>query len=541
MALFVGPISLGRLRAREDGTFMTTTIQTRRRSAGGGIGQRAARHRFALCTLAVIGLFAAGRAQGLEIAGVLPNSIGLPEVNIVLRSTAGEAPYSGLDSFAFPLTSLRMIYDTGASGMIVFEGPAQALSLPVAQFSAIDIAFADVGIGGSAAFQVSDDLQMSLGSFTQDPPNPYTADSDYPRQSPGLRLQLGPPGSAGLFISDFTQLGVAGMPAMAGRVSVINPKLAEVSFFELTPADTIHTHVYDPAVPPETGPGILTSDFHVELFMKSFDRFTQTTPAGATGPTLNANPFIGPDPLAALEGASPPPDTPPGITISLNGSEATGTFLLDSGAQITSVSSAMALTVGVRYWAPGDPGHDPGSPATLVLDADGSLVPDQFTVTIGGIAGTTTIAGFYLDSLLVRTMEGDPLVDSHPDHLRFVPAPVYVHDIELMDPVTLDTFAFDGIFGTNYLFGSGDLSALAGFEVPFRTGPFEWLVLDFDSSPPTLGLILAPAPTPTATPTATPTPIPEPGAILQLVAGGVGLAFLNDRWMRKNRRTKPTS
>ena len=34
---------------------------------------------------------------------------------------------SGLDSFAFPLTALRMIYDTGASGVILFEGPAQAL------------------------------------------------------------------------------------------------------------------------------------------------------------------------------------------------------------------------------------------------------------------------------------------------------------------------------------------------------------------------------------------------------------------------------
>jgi hypothetical protein len=330
---------------------------------------------------------------------------------------------------------------------------------------------------------------------------------------------------------------------MAGWVSVINPKLAEVSFFELTPADTIHTHVYDPAVPPETGPGILASDYHVELSMKSFDRFTETTPAGATGPTLNANPFIGPDPLAALEGVSPLPDTPPGITVSLDGSEATGTFLLDTGSQITSISSAMALTVGVRYWEPGDPGYDPGSPATLVMDADGSLVPNQFTVTIGGIAGTTTIAGFYLDSLLVRTIEGDPLVDSDPNHLRFVPAPVYVHDIELMDPVTMDTFTFDGIFGTNYLFGSGDLSALSGFDVPFRPGPFEWLVLDFDWSPPTLGLILTPAATPAATPTATPTPTPtpEPSAVLQLVAVGVGLAFLKNRRMRKNQRTKPTS
>jgi hypothetical protein len=456
-------------------------------------------------------LLAAGRVQALDIDGVLPTSIGLPEANVVLRPVAGAGPYSGLDSFGFPLTSLRMIYDTGASGVIVFEGPAQALALPVAQFLGSDVVFTDVGVGGSTTFDVSDALHMSLGNFTQDPPDPYTADEDYPRQYADLRLQLGPPGSAALFLADFTQLGIAGMPAMTGRVSVINPKLAEVSLSELTPANTIHTYVYDPSVPPESGPGILTPDLHVELFMKSFDRFTQTTPTGASGPALHANPFIGPDPLAALEGVFPLPTTPPGITLSRGGSHATGTFLLDTGSQITSISSAMASALGVRYWAPGDPGYDPENPATLVNDADGSLIADQFTIEISGISGTTTIAGFHVDSLLVRTMEGNPLVDDDPKHLDFVSAPVFVHDIELMDPVTLDSFTFDGVLGTNYLFGSGDLSALSGFDVPFRPGPFASLVLDFDSSPPTLGLVLPP-------------PVPLPPALHIVTAGLVGLA-----------------
>jgi hypothetical protein len=363
---------------------------------------------------------------------------------------------------------------------------------------------------------------MSLGNFAQDPPNPYTVDEDYPRQSADLRLQLGPPGSAALFISDFTQLGVAGMPAMAGRVSVINPKLAEVSFFEVTPADTIHTYVYDPAVPPESGPGIRTPDLHVELLMKSFDRFTQTTPVGATGPTLSANPFIGPDPLAALEGVFPLPTTPPGITLSLGGSQVTGTFLLDTGSQITSISSALALTLGVRYWEPGDPGYDPATPATLVNATDGSLIANQFTVSISGIAGTTTIAGFNLDSLLVRTMEGDPNVDGDPHHLDFISAPVFVHDIELLDPVTLDSFTFDGILGTNYLFGSGDLSALAGFDVPFRPGPFELLVLDFDAPIPTLGLVFP-----------TPVPVALPLALHVMTAGLIGLVGVGQLRSRK--------
>jgi len=475
----------------------------------------------ALGAIAAICTVSAGRAAAHDIPGVLPNSIGLPEVNVVLRPTAGAAPYSGVDSFDFPLTNLRMIYDTGASGVILFEGPALALSVPVAQFMGSDVVFSDVGVGGSTTFGVSDPLHMSMGNFVQDPPDPYTSDDDYPRENPGLGLQLGPPGSAALFLADITQLGIVGVPAMADRVSVINPKLAEVSLDELTPADTIHTYVYDPAVPPEDGPGILTPNVRVELTLKSFDRFTETTPAGATGPTLGENPFIGPDPLAALEGVSPPPTTPPGITVTLGGSETTGTFLLDTGSQITSISSAMALALGVRYWAPGDPGYDPAFPATLVFDADGSLVPDQFTVDISGTGGTTTIAGFNADSLLVRTLEGDPLDDSDPEHLNFVTAPVYVQDIELLDPVTLDTFTFDGILGTNYLFGSGNLLALSGFEVPFREGPFEWLVLDLAASTPTLGVII---------PGVVPVPIPP---ATHLVLAGI-LAVLGPRLARAN-------
>jgi hypothetical protein len=121
-------------------------------------------------------------------------------------------------------------------------------------------------------------------------------------------------------------------------------------------------------------------------------------------------------------------------------------------------------------------------------------------------------------------MEGDPLDDTDPNHLNFFSAPVFVHDIELMDPVTLDTFTFDGILGTNYLFGSGDLSALSGFAVPFREGPFEWLVLDLDASTPTLGVIFpAPASVP-ALPTA-----------FHLVAAGL-LGVVGTRFLRVRRR-----
>jgi hypothetical protein len=52
---------------------------------------------------------------------------------------------------------------------------------------------------------------------------------------------------------------------------------------------------------------------------------------------------------------------------------------------------------------------------------------------------------------------------------------------------------------------------------------------------PTATPTVSPTTTPTATPTVSPTPTPEPGVILQLFSGGIGLAFLNRRRMRKNR------
>ena len=57
---------------------------------------------------------------------------------------------------------------------------------------------------------------------------------------------------------------------------------------------------------------------------------------------------------------------------------------------------------------------------------------------------------------------------------------------------------------------------------------------------PTATPTVSPTTTPTATPTASPTPTPEPGVILQLFAGGIGLAFLNRRRMRKDRGSSRT-
>lgn len=439
--------------------------------------------------LMLAGCLFANYVVAFEVTGVRPNAIGLPEVNIVLKPSAGVPPYSGLDDVADAFTNLRFVFDTGASGMVLFENQTLKLGVPSQQSTEGAVIFSDVGVGGSTDFNVSQPTHLSLGHFDQEPPDAYNAgteQTDYPRQYSNIRLQLGPAGSGGGFLGPLGLSGIAGTPVMLGRISVVQPKFAEQFF------GTIHTYVYDPNETPVAGPGILPTNLHIELSLKSFIRFTKTTPDGAPGPSLATNPFIGPDPLAAFEGQSPPlPTLPPGVRLSHNGKQVAASFLLDTGNQTSSISSKIAEQLNVRY-VPGTHGtadpsletFDPMNPASL-----GVVIEDQFQITVAGIAGNVVIAGFFLDSLQIKTQEGDPSSDTDPAHLNFPNAPVYIQDIELLDPLTMDTFVIDGIVGMNYL--------MASFREPlelfgnFQLGPFETLVFDFDSVPATLGVFAA--------------------------------------------------
>jgi hypothetical protein len=84
---------------------------------------------------------------------------------------------------------------------------------------------------------------------------------------------------------------------------------------------------------------------------------------------------------------------------------------------------------------------------------------------------------------------------------------------------------------------------VTGFsDPPFNGNHFESGVYDLHVTinavvaPPTATPTATPTSTPTATPT--PTPTPEPGVVLQLVSGGVGLAWLQ---RLRNRRVRARS
>lgn len=437
---------------------------------------------------ATLGLLLHARpVSALDIANVQPAALDQPRVYALLRLTPTSNPLAGIDIFGDSIFNIEAFYDTGTSGMVLSDQTADFLGVQRAQFSGSPVVFEDVGVGGSQSFDVSEPLHIGIAPYTPfvDINNPATASVVYDQSFGPLRMQIG--GSTNPLLLG---LDIFGMPAMQGKVVVMDPKPLD------TFLDLMRTYVYDPGTPfdpaqLDTNPGIPATNRHVRLRYADFGRFTRTLPAGAEGPTLNRNPFIGPDPVAALD-PSAPPDSTPGVTVALGAKQATGSFLFDTGSAASFISTDLAAMIDVRYRA-GTLGT--GNPELEVFDpsnpgAPGTPLPNQFQLTISGIGGDQVAAGFFLNSLRVPTAEGDPL--------NFVGAPVLVVDISVQDPLTLDVLTLDGVFGMNFLVATAFVIEDPFSIGPFNTGPFEWVV--FDEPNGMLGVQAAGAPAITIAP-----------------------------------------
>ncbi|MCC6124949.1 MAG: autotransporter-associated beta strand repeat-containing protein [Pirellulales bacterium] len=411
----------------------------------------------------------ASPARAVDVTGILPAAMDQPMINFYISTTANGAPLSNPDgdpNWGLPFFNVTAYFDTGASGILLSYETAAYLSVPKSYSGGQLVIYEDVGVGGSEQFNVSQPLYIALAGIPSDDlDNPLTYQSVYTQKFGPVRLQIAKT-AADLFPVD-----VVGIPAMAGKVIVMDPKPLD----DIWSFDGIHTYVYNPGTPyrpatPDTDPGIPVTNHHIRLSYASFDSFTQVIPSTAAGPTLAQNPFIGPNPVSALYGG--PPDDTPGVTISLGGLKTTGSFLFDTGAAASMISTALAAALHVRYVGGTQASgtlemFDPARPGWS------ASIPNQFTLELGGIGGTVSATGFYLDSMLLRALEGNPLVDSDPNHIVFRNVPVLVNDITVQNPVTLQTLTLDGIFGMNNLVASFDTTT---FDM--ATGNFNWIVFD---------------------------------------------------------------
>jgi hypothetical protein len=236
---------------------------------------------------------------------------------------------------------------------------------------------------------------------------------------------------------------------------------------------------------------------------------------------------------------------------------------------------------GTLYAVTGDGGGVPESLFTLsTVDASSSLVRE-----LGAGSDGETLAFNPDDGLLYHASgigtpnnpNGEKFETVDPDTLIVTNVPLSGFDYEELTSLTfLDGGFFAGDLGNSAFDDPGFFRITTGGAVTFLGNMdhvSKGLVLALDPPPtptatpsatptatpkpptptptatpsatptvsPTATATASPTITPTATPTVSPTPTPEPGVILQLVAGGVGLAFLNKRRMRKNRGPSRTS
>jgi hypothetical protein len=381
-------------------------------------------------------------ASAVEIEGVQSAALDQPRVNLHLRREAKGQPLVAR-KMGEQTINVQAFLDTGASGIMLSTTTADALGVKRLKVGDSNVVFHDVGVGGSDQFHVSEPLMIFLAPFGRNG-DPDDADS-YPIMVGPVRAQVGPL-NGGLMQMLTGGLDVVGTPVMKGRVVVIDPKPVD------TFGDTLRAGVYER----DGRSQIPETDRHIALRYESFVPYTRTEPANATPPTMGENPFID------------------GVVVTMHNAKSTGSWLLDTGAAASMISSAQAAKVGVKY-VQGTQGTDSPLLAGVPENA-------QFTLTIGGVGGAKKAAGFFLDTLVIATRENDPLI--------YKKAPVFVTDISVEDPKTKQKRTLDGVFGMNFLVASAQVTeaALMPDIGKLTAGPYDAIV--FDEPGKVLGLKL---------------------------------------------------
>ena len=393
-----------------------------------------------------------------DIQGIQAAALDQPQTHALFRLTPTSNPLAASDGLGGITFDVTAFLDTGTSATLLSQETAQGLGIQSATVGGVPVTYSDIGVGGAENFDVSQPLYSQLAPFfpTVGTDNSSTFNTVYSQSYGPLRTEISKSPADALI----GPLDIIGMPYLQGKVMVMDP----------VPTNNLlnmNTFIYNPGTPysavsRDTNPGIPTTNRHVKLSYGDFSRFTSVTPTGAAGPNLNGNPFIGPDPTQALL-ANPKPDNTPPVSLAMGNLTSTGSFLFDTGAAASFISTAEAGRVGVHY-KPGT--YNTNAPD--LQDANGKDVPNQFIIPLGGVGGTLNAAGFFLDSLTLPTVEGQGV--------RFVHAPVLVADITAEDPVTHQTLTLDGDFGMNFLVASADIST--GFPTNVTGGAFNWITFD---------------------------------------------------------------
>ena len=352
--------------------------------------------------------------QDLVLDGVNEAALDLPRILFSLkRSPTGPA--------LTPAGSFEANYgflDTGASGIVLSRETADLMGLKVHPKAR----FADIGLGGKEYFDVSEPLYIGLAGY--EAPNP---------ENPNIYGTIGP-GRFQIKKNGIGLLGepvdVVGMPVMVGRVVVLNSGATNsLGYFA---ADIKRPG--DPDIP--------KVDIEVALRLRAFAD-PQDPEHIPPLPAMARNPVID------------------NITIGRKALSSRGTWLLDTGATISLISTEQAARIGLT--------DRTGRP----------LLKPDFSLPLGGIGKMIQVPGFEIDELVVPTRSGHNII--------FKNARLGVRDITFFDRQTNRVATLDGVFGSNFLCASAKMQGLLPADI--NQTIFERIVIDMPSG--TLGFRLS--------------------------------------------------
>lgn len=340
-------------------------------------------------------------ANNFQIDGTLPFG-DMPYIwALFRRSPAGDPLPDPQES------GLLMFFDSGASGILLSRETREALGI----LAEPNANFVDVGVGGEQDFEVSESLYIAMAdcSLLEEP-----TENDFHEDLGPWRLMLTID-----YTEDLQPIDIVGIPGMAGKSVVLTIEVVDL-FGILIP-------YYVAQIMESNDPGIPELDIEVKV---QFTNFLYTSHPNNQGPL----PVLGYNPVIE------------NIQIGYQGSSSVGDWLLDTGAQLSMMSTAQAQTLSL-------------------VDANGEpIVEPEFYQPIGGIGGEVLVPVFLIDMVSIPTLNGFELIYGNPY--------VGVLDIGTIDERTGEPIILDGIFGANFLGYSYDM------DLNIVMGPYDNIVFD---------------------------------------------------------------
>ncbi len=311
-----------------------------------------------------------------------------------------------------------VLLDTGATGILA----AQELSSTLVDHGMqVDGLYQEQGVAGFSDVGVSAPYRVDFAGV-----------SGVRNTIENFRMELGD-----FSFSFLGPWGLAGMPLMVNRVTSFDMSNWLDPFGLTDPADLEIGVDFSSQTPPDSG-----HQYHVPVQLVDF-------PASGAYPDNPVPTF------------APLPEIP--VKIRENGREVTGYFLVDTGAQLSILSTQVAFALGL------DRNHN------------GTLEDEAVDhIDVGGIGGTTTIPMLPIDRLAVASTEGADLI--------WTKLLMGIEDISVPNGPTLL-----GVFGMDFLtsgWASKILPLLLGTPGSLENGYFSHIYLDFRNADAHQGTII---------------------------------------------------